>query len=291
MSAVVTFLSECFGYVMNLFFQFFSALNYPYLWICIVAFALVARLISLPQNIVDTRKNLVAPVFNAELKQVKSRYIGIAQDDAEKKREKKKAIKAVYKKYGVKKYISFIFIFLQLPIYVALFSVVKNPYLYIPALAETDNPLVNSFFGLQIDQTPVSLGSFAFLVPTVLVILTLVKSFSSLKMAITTKQHLNIVIPIVLFQILLYATASMRLPIAISLYWFAGDILNSLVKKICVFFISKTKKVKKVQAFYNSLVEKRAAEQRDLEEKVAAAKARQNEADIKAPETVVTATN
>lgn len=230
MSQIINFLSSILGYLMDFFFQGLTFIGYPRLWACIVLFAVVTRFLFLPQKISSYRSKLLGPVVKREILEQDPNFYEKTNDrDLTIKRAALK--KATYKKYKLSNSSGCLTSLIQYPILIALFSVVKHPQKFIPSLEtlSSTSSQVTTFLGLSLSSVPMegfkslSTSWYVLLVPFLVMIATFVKMYPSLKLASTVSEKFKVYGLCVLFVALL-GWLSLKLPIAISLYWIVNDI-------------------------------------------------------------------
>lgn len=271
MSFIVNSLSHVLGFLMDFFFRGLTFIGYPRLWACIVLFAFVTRLIFLSQKIGSCKSTLLAPVVKKEL-------LAADPDFYEKTKNKELTIaraalkKKVYKKYKLSSGSGCLTLLIQYPILVALFSVVNNPSQFVPSLETIagTNPQVNSFLGISLSDVP--LNNFSFnsftncffmLVPLIIIVSNVIKFWPGIK-ALQTPVQKRRGYFLYFLLILLLGWFSAKLPIAISLYWLASDIGNSVLKFFIHKFLSKNKTISDILAQHDEEI--KASEPEKTEE-------------------------
>lgn len=267
MEFIYSFFATVFGYIMNFFFIVLDAIGLPYLWLCIVLFALTSRLISLPQKIAAARKKRLALTINYEMRKLRSSYGTVKKDDTERIKQYKKDTKAIFKKYKVSSGSGCLIALLQLPIFVGLFRVIKNPFEYVPQLSlltESEKANVNDFLGLSLEALPQSFGALGIIVPTIVFFATLLRTAPALLNKTTRKQPALLILHIL--QPVLLTWMSFCFPIAISLYWTLNDIINLVISKIVDKTLDNNEEIKKTVAETEALLAAEKAEKEKAEQ-------------------------
>lgn len=255
MSFIINSLSHVLGFLMDFFFQCLTLVEYPRLWACIVLFAFVTRLIFLSQKIGSCKSTILAPVVKRELLAADPKFYEKTKDKIL-TIERAELKKQVYKKYKLPRGSGCLSLLIQYPILVALFSVVNNPQKFVPSLETMagTNPQVNSFLGLSLSDIP--LNNFSFnsltsclfmLVPLIIIVSNVIKFIPGIK-ALQTARQKRRGYPLYLLLILLLGWFSAKLPIAISLYWLASDIANSILNFFIHKALSKNKTISDILA-------------------------------------------
>ena len=233
MEYVYNFFAVIFGYIMNGFFYVLDLIGMPYFWLCIVLFALVSRLMFLPQKIRSLRKKVLEPAISYDKKLVRKKYGSVTKKDKAKYKQYKKDIDAVYKKYNAYTGNGFLVFLVQLPIFVGLFRVVKQPLRYVPlmsALSESEKATFNDFFGLSLESLPQAFGALGILVPAAVLLCSIWRIVPLLRKGNICNNIVFIFINSL--QGFLLTFMSFCFPIAISLYWIVTNITNHMITYI-----------------------------------------------------------
>lgn len=257
--AIFKFFAIIFGYIMHAFYVVLDFLGAPYLWLCIVLLAIATRFIMLPQKIKSERKTLLTPAINYDLRQLRNQYGSISKDDKERLDAYKNDTKAIFKKYKVSSGIGCLTTLLQLPVFVGLFWVIKEPFKYVPALSHlsvTERADVNNFFGLSLEALPQDFGFLGYLVPFVVLLGSLLHNLPDLISKKTYKQPPMLFLTV--FQVVLVTWMSFCFPIAISIYWTINDVTNTIISYTVKKSLSNNKKIQEILANTALLVEEEA---------------------------------
>lgn len=263
---IVDYISYVLGLLMDLLFRGLTLIGYPRLWACVVLFAIITRLLFLPERIKRARGKILGPVAKYELLQADPKFF-------EKTKDKELAVeraahkKQVYKKYKLSTGNGCLTMLIQYPILVALFNVVKNPQEFIPSLEALFNTSsnVNSFLGVELSAVPINsmkaageIGLIIF-VPLIIAGSTFIKMLPSLKRAQTLSDKIK-VYPLCVLSVLLIGWCSAKLPLVISLYWLVNDCTYAIIDFIVSKSLSKTKFVATALEEHKIRVEKDKAE-------------------------------
>ena len=268
MEYIYHFLAVVFGYIMNFFYIVLDAIGLPYLWVCIIVFAITSRFLFLPQKIGVARKKFFSPVINYDLKKLRERYGSINKNDSEKLSQYKEETKAIFKRYRVSSGSGCLITLVQFPIFVGLFRVVKQPFEYVPRLShltELEKVNVNDFFGFSLDLLPQAFGATGILIPLLVLICSLLRIWPNLFGKKAKNQPVLRIMQVL--QLLLLTWMSFCMPIAISLYWVANDITNLVLTKLTERVVRNNKKNQEILSEIEVLI---AAEKQEVEEKIKA---------------------
>lgn len=253
------------GLLMDLFFRALTVIGYPRLWACVVLFAVATRFLFLPFKVGSHRKRIFGPLIQRDLNDINPDFFR-ASKKKELAKDRKAALKKIYKNYKISNFPGWVVTLLQLPFLIALFYVVKNPQQFVPSLETISaiSPNTNTFFGISLDLIPqTALGNggsyFVLIIPVIIAALTFLKMFSSVKSAKTVKQKIRVYTLCAVFVFLL-AWSSFGLPLVISIYWAAIDLVSFVMDLIIPRCIKKNKKVKEKIDAHNAWVAQYYAE-------------------------------
>lgn len=270
MEVIYNFFAAIFGYVMNFFYITLDFIGLPYLWLCIVLFAVLSRLLFIPQKIGSARKGLLAATINYEIRQLRNTYGSINKDDKERTKAYKKDTKAIFKKYKVSSGTGCLMTLMQLPIFVGLFRVVKEPFTYVPSLTtltESEKLSINDFFGFSLDSLPQDFGAIGIIIPLIVLLGSFIHTAPTLFNKSTKKQPILLILNIL--QPLLLTWMSFCFPIAISLYWVVNDLTNLAITKLIESYLNNNQEIKKIIENTAVLIEaEKSAKEKEGSEKV-----------------------
>lgn len=264
MNYIIVFMSLILGVLMNLFYIILDLIGTPYIWLCIVLFALATRFIFLRGKIRSARKKRLKRVIDHEITEIQCNYLALDLSRKE-KREQKKLIRAVYKKYKVPAGKGCLIALLQLPIYFALYNVVRSPQIFVGRVealyadADANSKIIetiNEFFGLNITVSPVKLGIAAYIFPILIGAFILYRSRSTLSpkyLASIKKPFFRVY---VLFLLVLQVTAltyfSFTLPLGMSIYWLTNDIADIVIDYFVKKSMDKNERINAILAEYDN---------------------------------------
>ncbi len=264
MGYILGFLSTVMGYLMNVFYVLLDLCGTPYIWLCIILFALSTRFLFLRGKIRSARKKRLERVIDHEITKIQCNYIAFDLS-REEKREQKKLIRAVHKKYKVPVGKGCLIALLQLPIYIALYNVVRFPQSYVPRVktlyadAEANAAIIdaiNGFFGLEITVSPVKLGLAAYIFPILIGAFTFWRSRSILSrkyLSAIKKAFFRVyVIFLLLLQVTMLTYFGFTLPLGMSIYWLTNDIADIIIDYFVKKRIEKNERITAILAEYDA---------------------------------------
>lgn len=127
-------IAKLMGLILNLIFEGLSALGIVNLGLCIIIFTIVIKLLMLPMTIKQTKFSKMSQLVQPEITKIQKKYQGKTDNASMMKQQEE--IQAVYDKYGISMSGGCLQMFIQLPILMALFQVIRNLPFYIPRLKE-----------------------------------------------------------------------------------------------------------------------------------------------------------
>ena len=123
-------IAKLMGIILNLIFEGLSAIGIVNMGLCIIIFTIVIKLLMLPMTIKQTKFSKMSQLVQPEITKIQKKYQGKADNASMMKQQEE--IQAVYDKYGISMSGGCLQMFIQLPILMALFQVIRNLPFYIP---------------------------------------------------------------------------------------------------------------------------------------------------------------
>ena len=127
-------IAKLMGMILNLIFEGLSAVGIVNMGLCIIIFTIVIKLLMLPMTIKQTKFSKMSQLVQPEITKIQKKYQGKTDNASMMKQQEE--IQAVYDKYGISMSGGCLQMFIQLPILMALFQVIRNLPFYIPRLKE-----------------------------------------------------------------------------------------------------------------------------------------------------------
>ena len=127
-------IAKLMGIILNLIFEGLSAVGIVNLGLCIIIFTIVIKLLMLPMTLKQTKFSKMSQLVQPEITKIQKKYQGKTDNASMMKQQEE--IQAVYDKYGISMSGGCLQLFIQLPILMALFQVIRNLPFYIPTLKE-----------------------------------------------------------------------------------------------------------------------------------------------------------
>ncbi len=127
-------IAKLMGIILNLIFEGLSAVGIVNMGLCIIIFTIVIKLLMLPMTIKQTKFSKMSQLVQPEITKIQKKYQNKTDNASMMKQQEE--IQAVYDKYGISMSGGCLQMFIQLPILMALFQVIRNLPFYIPRLKE-----------------------------------------------------------------------------------------------------------------------------------------------------------
>jgi len=127
-------IAKLMGLILNLIFEGLSAVGIVNMGLCIIIFTIVIKLLMLPMTMKQTKFSKMSQLVQPEITKIQKKYQGKTDNASMMKQQEE--IQAVYDKYGISMSGGCLQMFIQLPILMALFQVIRNLPFYIPRLKE-----------------------------------------------------------------------------------------------------------------------------------------------------------
>jgi len=127
-------IAKLMGLILNLIFEGLSAVGIVNMGLCIIIFTIVIKLLMLPMTMKQTKFSKMSQLVQPEITKIQKKYQGKTDNASMMKQQEE--IQAVYDKYGISMSGGCLQMFIQLPILMALFQVIRNLPFYIPRFKE-----------------------------------------------------------------------------------------------------------------------------------------------------------
>lgn len=139
-------IAKLMGYIMDLIFRGFSSIGIVNLGLCIIVFTVIIKLVMLPMTIKQLKFSKMSAMVQPEVAKIQKKYRG--KKDQASMLKQQEEIQALYDKYGISMTGGCLQMFIQLPIIMALYQVIRNLPFYIPQLkvlyAQIATPLMET---------------------------------------------------------------------------------------------------------------------------------------------------
>ena len=126
---VIKQIVELFGYVVMYIYKFLELIGLPNLGLTIILLTLVVKLVLLPLTIKQQKFTKLSSYANPEIKAIQAKYQG--KRDNYSMQAMQEETKAVYAKYGISQMGGCLNSFIQFPIIIALYGVIRNIPIYV----------------------------------------------------------------------------------------------------------------------------------------------------------------
>lgn len=125
-------IAKLMGYIIDFIFRGLSSVGIVNLGLCIIIFTFIIKLVLLPMTIKQLKFSKMSAMVQPEVAKIQKKYKG-KQDQASMMKQNEE-IQALYDKYGISMTGGCLQLFIQLPILMALYQVIRNLPFYIPQL-------------------------------------------------------------------------------------------------------------------------------------------------------------
>ena len=126
---VIKQIVELFGYVVGYIYKFLEVIGLPNLGLCIILLTLIVKAVLLPLTIKQQKFTKLSSYANPEIKAIQAKYQG--KRDNYSMQAMQEETKAVYAKYGISQMGGCVNSFIQFPIIIALYGVIRNIPVYV----------------------------------------------------------------------------------------------------------------------------------------------------------------
>ena len=139
-------IAKLMGYILDFIFRGFSSIGIVNLGLCILVFTFIIKLVMLPMTIKQLKFSKMSAMVQPEVAKIQKKYRG--KKDQASMMKQQEEIQALYDKYGISMTGGCLQMFIQLPIIMALYQVIRNLPFYIPQLkvlyAQIATPLMET---------------------------------------------------------------------------------------------------------------------------------------------------
>lgn len=146
LSFIIDPIAKLMGIIINVIFEGLSAVGVVNLGLCIIIFTFVIKLLMLPMTIKQLKFSKMSQLVQPEIQKIQKKYQN--KKDQESMLKQQEEIQALYDKYGISMSGGCLQMFIQLPILMALYQVIRNLPFYIPSLknlyTQIAEPLMNT---------------------------------------------------------------------------------------------------------------------------------------------------
>lgn len=146
LSFIINPIAKLMGIIINVIFEGLNAVGIVNLGLCIIIFTFVIKLLMLPMTIKQLKFSKMSQLVQPEITKIQRKYKDKADQESMMKQQEE--IQALYDKYGISMSSGCLQMFIQLPILMALYQVIRNLPFYIPSLkslyTQIAEPLMNT---------------------------------------------------------------------------------------------------------------------------------------------------
>jgi len=141
-----------FGYVVEYIYKFLEVIGLPNLGLTIILLTLVVKLVLLPLTIKQQKFSKLSSYANPEIKAIQAKYQG--KRDNYSMQAMQEETKAVYAKYGISQMGGCINSFIQFPIIIALYGVIRNIPIYVDSFRGYYENIVTAIGSTDVSAIP-----------------------------------------------------------------------------------------------------------------------------------------
>ena len=146
LSFIIDPIAQLMGIIINVIFEGLSSIGIVNLGLCIIIFTFIIKLVMLPMTIKQMKFSKMSQLVQPEIAKIQKKYQG--KTDQASMMKQQEEIQAIYDKYGISMTGGCLQMFIQLPILMALYQVIRNMPFYIPSLkalyTQIAEPLMNT---------------------------------------------------------------------------------------------------------------------------------------------------
>ena len=143
-SPPISWISSALGFVLNFLFQFvYTITESGSLGISIILLTVFARLLMIPQGLSSQQSMAVSQRLTPEVEKIKKKYGDTKDPELTRKRDME--IQALYSKNGANPIVGCLPLLITMPIFIALFAVLKSTYLYVTPINELYTSIAEIF--------------------------------------------------------------------------------------------------------------------------------------------------
>ncbi|MDE6181642.1 MAG: YidC/Oxa1 family membrane protein insertase [Eubacteriales bacterium] len=140
---ITEFISKILGFIIEFIFRFIYTLTTDNsLGITIILFTIIVRFLMIPLNYKQQKSMFIMQKLQPEMKKIQDKYKN--KKDPEAARKMQMEITRLYSKHNCNPFSGCLPIFIQLPIFLALYFIMKNSYLFISQLGDLYTQIANS---------------------------------------------------------------------------------------------------------------------------------------------------
>ena len=141
-----------FGYAVEYIYKFLELIGLPNLGLCIILLTIVVKLILLPLTVKQQRFTKLSSYAQPEIKAIQAKYQG--KRDNYSMQAMQEETKAVYAKYGISQTAGCLQSFIQFPIIIALYGVIRNIPIYVDSFYQYYANVVNTIGDTVVNTVP-----------------------------------------------------------------------------------------------------------------------------------------
>ncbi|MBQ9030632.1 MAG: YidC/Oxa1 family membrane protein insertase [Parasporobacterium sp.] len=153
-----------FGYVVEYIYKFLELIGLPNLGLTIILLTIVVKFILIPLTIKQQKFTKLSSYAQPELKAVQAKYQG--KRDNYSMQAMQDETKAIYAKYGISQTAGCLQSFIQFPIIIALYGVIRNIPVYVDSFQQYYQNIINAIGSTDISSAANGLANWAAMTDT-----------------------------------------------------------------------------------------------------------------------------
>lgn len=145
-----------FGYVVEYIYKFLELIGIPNLGLCIILLTIVVKCVLLPLTVKQQRFTKLSSYAQPEIKAIQTKYQG--KRDNYSMQAMQEETKAVYAKYGISQTAGCLQSFIQFPIIIALYGVIRNIPIYVDSFNQYYQNIVTAIGNTDVSTAAAGLA-------------------------------------------------------------------------------------------------------------------------------------
>ena len=142
---IIGWIATLLGYVMEFIFYCLNFIGIQNIGLCIIIFTIIVRLLMLPLTIKQQKFAKISQVMQPEINKIQRKYRNKTDQDSMMKQNEE--IQKVYEKYGTNPTGGCLQLVIQMPIFLALYQVIRKIPAYIPQVKAVYMQVVTAIAG------------------------------------------------------------------------------------------------------------------------------------------------
>lgn len=248
---IIRYIAVVLGFIMNIIYEFTSFFGIHNIALCIILFVVFAKLLLLPTTYRKEKSNILKEKLVPNIKKVSEKYENKLDNPMTKIKFNIDKGFVLYK-YNLLNSKGCLTALIQIPIFFALFAIIKDVPRFVPdlqALSEAELNNAYLLFGISLKGTTGLKLTPAIIFPALTAVLQVFETMQSMPKGVTMQKG-TIITNLVMIGFTFYFSATF--PIFCSIYWIARSVMNLIIVAI----IKATVKNKPLEFYENRYLNK-----------------------------------